>query len=122
MQICFKNFDALYGVHDAHNLLLALTPLYGASVEGSPLRTAAHAAALNAVAQLPSKRGLRHEAARFYGKAMKVMATAISNHEKAQSDDTLMAILLLSWCEVCTTSDIAEDLLRARLDVSPWDG
>lgn len=101
VHVCFKNFDLLYGSYDAHNLLLALAPMYGASSERSPLRFATHAAALSVIAQLPSKRNLQHEAARTYGKAIKTMAVALQDPEQSQSNETVLATLLLSWYEVC---------------------
>lgn len=102
VHICFKNFDQLYGgTYDAHNLLLSLAPLYQASSEGSPLRVATHAAALCAISQTPSKRSLQPEAARTYCKAVRTMAAALKYPEVAQSNETLLATLLLSWYEVC---------------------
>lgn len=100
VSICFKNFNLLYGNYDVHNLLLSLAPLYNASTEDSPLRTATQAAALSAIAKLPSKKNLQHDAIRVYGKAIAVMAKALEDSERAKTNETLLATLLLSWYEV----------------------
>ena len=105
VHICFKNFDSIFGSYDAQNLLLALAPLYQASLEGSPLRHATQAAALAVVSQLPGKRNLQHEAARSYGRAMTAMAMALADSQHAQTNDTLLSALLLSWFEAINASE-----------------
>ncbi|KAL1301855.1 hypothetical protein AAFC00_006040 [Neodothiora populina] len=107
VNICFKNFDTMYGVgyDDGHNILHALAPLYQASSEGSPLRVSLHAVALSALSMLSSKRILQHQAALAYGKAIKTMSTALLDTTFAQKDETLLAALVLSWYETINASD-----------------
>lgn len=70
------------------------------STEDSPLRTATQAAALSAIAKLPSKKNLQHEAIRVYGKAIAIVAKALKDSEQAKTNEILLATLLLSWYEV----------------------
>lgn len=100
VRVYFKNFAFLYQNQDTvRGFLPYLVPMYAASEEGSSLRVATHAAALCAISQLPGQRQLAFRAAAAYGEAIKTVATALKDPDRAKSDETLQATLLLCLYE-----------------------
>lgn len=77
-----------------------LLPMYNASHEGSPLRLSAEAVALCAIAKRPGKLQYVQMACWVYGKAMRAVALAMQDPQRAQLDETLQAVLMLALYEV----------------------
>lgn len=75
----------------------ALIPLFAASPSRSPLHTATEAIAVRTVATLPGRgQDLIEHADRLYGVALQGVQQAISDPQRALTDETLLAILLFA--------------------------
>jgi hypothetical protein len=81
-----------------------LSPMYEKASPDSLLHRAVYAVGLGCLSHVEKSTPLRCEARATYGKALKDLSIAIKDPVQSALDETLMTILLLSLCEVRTTS------------------
>jgi hypothetical protein len=100
-QFFFRNFVHLPQQSGSNRGFLELIiPSYTKASSDSPLHLATHAVALSALGNYPGNWRLKLDAGRAYGKTLNSVNEAMKDPSLATSDQTILAILLLSLYEV----------------------
>lgn len=96
----FNNFVLSPRAPDiTRGFLEVAAPLFRATVDGSSLHLATQAHSLLVIAHWPGREHLRNRAQQLYSQALKVIQQDLQDPQKATSDDTVLAILILSLFE-----------------------
>lgn len=96
----FNNFVLSPRAPDiTRGFLEVAAPLFHATVDGSSLHLATQAHSLLVIAHWPGRKHLRDRAQQLYSQALKAIQKDLQDSRKATSDDTVLAVLILSLFE-----------------------